>query len=352
MPVMIPLIRSFALLPTLRWLADAGAPIERCLAEVDLPTAALVDPFRPVPLVHAAALLRNAARVHGPDLPSRIIATTGNLEIAMLGKVALGASTPCEALARIAAALPCYCSHEHVSFERQEGQYIVREFFAHRFDAETLHDLLQYAAAMIDRVLAATGETSPCFTRLAIPPHPVLGVEHLRSRYGERVVATTAHGITMTIDASIMERRFSKAARERLNPRSLADTQSLRSAGALTHSVAAFLALMIQGDQVPTIQRVAAAAGTSVRSFQRQLEADGTSFSKQLAEARRSETLKRLQQQELTIASIAATLGYSDQATFTRAFRRWTGAAPGQYRERSADPRGGSQAGREERSMS
>ena len=78
----------------------------------------------------------------------------------MLGKVALGARTPGEALARIVAALPYYCSHEQVSFERKAGQYVVREFFAHRFDPETKHTLLQYAAAMIDRILSMAGRSS------------------------------------------------------------------------------------------------------------------------------------------------------------------------------------------------
>ena len=95
MPAAIPLIRGFALLPTLRWLADKGVSIEGALGEVDLSLSPITHPFRPIPLVHAAALLRNAARRHGPDdLPCRIISGTSSLEIAMLGKVALGARTP------------------------------------------------------------------------------------------------------------------------------------------------------------------------------------------------------------------------------------------------------------------
>ena len=119
MPAAIPLIRGFALLPTLHWLADEGVSIERALAKVDLSLSPITHPFRPIPLAHAAALLRNAAREHGPDLPCRIVSKTSSLEVAMLGRVALGARTPGEALARIVAALPYYCSHEQVSFERK-----------------------------------------------------------------------------------------------------------------------------------------------------------------------------------------------------------------------------------------
>ena len=56
----------------------------------------------------------------------------------------------------------------------------------------------------------------------------------------------------------------------------------------------------------------------SARTFQRQLKEEGASFSDLLADVRRSETLKRLTERNLTIAAIATDLGYSDQAAFTR----------------------------------
>ena len=80
------------------------------------------------------------------------------------------------------------------------------------------------------------------------------------------------------------------------------------------------------------MKRVVAAAGMSARTFQRQLKEEGASFSDLLADVRRGETLKRLKERNLTIAAIASDLGYSDQATFTRAFRRWTGVPPSRFR--------------------
>ena len=335
MPAAIPLIRGFSLLPTLGWLARTGVSIERVLAEVDLSLSPITDPFRPIPLVHVGTLLRNAAREHGPDAPCRIVSETDALEIAMLGKVALGARTPGEALARIVAALPYYCSHEQVSFERTADCYIVREFFAHRFDPETQHTLLQYASAVIDRILGMAGGPSPHFDRLEIPPHPVHKVEHLHRWFGNRVIEKKSRGITVVIDNSIMERAFSKVARDRLSPRALDSKTSLRAGELFADSVKVFLSLMVASGETPTMKRVIAAAGTSARTFQRQLGNEGASFSGLLDEIKRIETLKRLEEQSLTIAAIATDLGYSDQATFTRAFRRWTGVPPGQFRARA-----------------
>jgi AraC-like DNA-binding protein len=332
MPAAIPLIRGFALLPTLHWLAGEGVSVERALAEVDLSLSPITYPFRPIPLAHAAALLRNAAREHGPDLPCRIISKTSSLEIAMLGKVALGARTPAEALARIVAALPYYCSHEQVSFERNAGLYVVREFFAHRFDPETKHTLLQYAAAMIDRILGMAGGPPPRFAKIEVPPHPLHKVEHLRPWFGDRVVEAEARGITVVIEGRVMERAFNKLARDRLNPRALGTGASLRGGETFSDSVKAFLNLMVENDEALNMKRVVAAAGMSARTFQRQLKEEGASFSELLADVRRGETLKRLKERNLTIAAIARDMGYSDQATFTRAFRRWTGVPPSRFR--------------------
>jgi AraC-like DNA-binding protein len=243
------------------------------------------------------------------------------------GKVALGARTPAEALGRVVAALPYYCSHEQVSFERRPGRYVVREFFAHRFDPETRHLLLQYAAAMIDRILSMAGDAKPRIARIEIPPHPIHGVGHLRRWFGDGVAETKSRGITLFVDDPVMERAFGKLVRDRLNPRELDRRASLRGE-TFSDSVKSLLSLMIESEETPTMKRIVAAAGTSARTFQRQLEEEGTSFSELLADVRRSETFRRLKERKLTIGAIATDLGYSDQASFTRAFRRWTGTPP------------------------
>ncbi len=334
MTTVIPLIRGFALLPTLRWLSDRGVDVDAILTSVDLPADLISDPFRPVPLVHVAALLRNATREFGPDLPCRIVSDAGDLELALLGKVGLGARNPAELMARLVAALPYYCSHEQVTIRKVQGAYIVSEFFAHRFDAETRHVLLQYASAMVNRVLGMAGEPHPRYLRLDIPSHPVLGVEHLRAWYGERVFGTDARGFSAIVDERIAHQPFGKVARDRFSPRELSTAMPLRGDGTLTGSVRTLLVSMLDADEPPTFRRMVAASGTSQRTFQRHLDAEGTTFSDLLADVRHGETLRRLNEHKSSMAAIAADLGYADQASFTRAFRRWTGSPPSRFRPR------------------
>jgi AraC-like DNA-binding protein len=185
---------------------------------------------------------------------------------------------------------------------------------------------------MIDRILSMAGSPPPRFAKIEIPPHPVHKVEHLRRWFGDRVIETKSRGITVVIEDQVMERPFGRVARDRLDPRALDSGASLRGGETFSDSVKAFLNLMVENGEAPGMKRVVAAAGMSARTFQRQLKEEGASFSDLLADVRRSETLKRLTERSLTIAAIATDLGYSDQAAFTRAFRRWTGVPPSRFR--------------------
>ena len=81
-----------------------------------------------------------------------------------------------------------------------------------------------------------------------------------------------------------------------------------------------------------SIERCAEKTGMSVRTLQSRLAADGARFS-ELVETQR-ETLARahLADRRLSLDEIADRLGYGEQTSFGRAFKRWTGMTPQQYR--------------------
>jgi AraC-like DNA-binding protein len=82
----------------------------------------------------------------------------------------------------------------------------------------------------------------------------------------------------------------------------------------------------------PSIELAARLANTSVRSLQRSLAGQGLSFSRLVEQLRLSMATELLSDPRLKLVDIASELGYSDAAHFTRAFRRWTGSAPSEYR--------------------
>ena len=74
----------------------------------------------------------------------------------------------------------------------------------------------------------------------------------------------------------------------------------------------------------------------SARTLQRRLSEAGTSVRQLLAEVRTELALAWLLEPGATAGTVAARLGFADQAAFNRAFRRWTGEAPGAYVRRLA----------------
>jgi len=82
----------------------------------------------------------------------------------------------------------------------------------------------------------------------------------------------------------------------------------------------------------PPADRVAESAGMSLRSFQRRLAEDHLSYSLLIDQARFETAVCLLQDPTLKLIEIALELGYNDAANFTRAFKRWTGMPPSQFR--------------------
>lgn len=68
------------------------------------------------------------------------------------------------------------------------------------------------------------------------------------------------------------------------------------------------------------------------------LAAAHLSYSELVELVRFHAALEALADPDQKLIDIASQLGYYDQATFTRAFRRWTGVAPGAFRRQYGAP--------------
>ena len=68
------------------------------------------------------------------------------------------------------------------------------------------------------------------------------------------------------------------------------------------------------------------------RTLQRRLRESGLSFSQLVDETRQQLVLHYLRDPALELAEIAFLVGFSEAGSLARAFRRWTGTSPGEYR--------------------
>jgi AraC-like DNA-binding protein len=107
------------------------------------------------------------------------------------------------------------------------------------------------------------------------------------------------------------------------------ELDALRQRGGLIALVQSLLLRREGGHR--TLEEIAEQSHTSVRTLERKLRQQGTSYSQLREQVRRSGALELLGS-DSSIEAIAARLGYSDAANFTRAFRRWTGQTPRAYR--------------------
>ncbi len=81
----------------------------------------------------------------------------------------------------------------------------------------------------------------------------------------------------------------------------------------------------------PALSDIARTLGVSDRSLRRKLKDSGVSYRKILDDHKKKRALDMLAQKEMSISSLTESLGYSEAASFLRAFKRWTGKTPKQY---------------------
>ena len=77
---------------------------------------------------------------------------------------------------------------------------------------------------------------------------------------------------------------------------------------------------------------MASALGLHERTLHRRLRAAGTSYRRELDRVRRSLSLQLLEGTDLSVTQVADSMGYASSSAFIRAFSRWTGASPMQWR--------------------
>jgi len=84
---------------------------------------------------------------------------------------------------------------------------------------------------------------------------------------------------------------------------------------------------------VPNQEKIAGSLNVSLRNLQRKLKEEDTSFKKILDETRSELSRQYLRGSDRSIIEVGFLLGFSEPSNFARAFRRWTGVSPHEYRE-------------------
>jgi AraC-like DNA-binding protein len=92
------------------------------------------------------------------------------------------------------------------------------------------------------------------------------------------------------------------------------------------------------GREMLAAEQVAARLGVSATTLRRHLQTEGASFQRLKDGCRMEAAFHYLSCPDYIIGDIAERLGFDDTSAFFRAFKRWTGLTPGEYRKRHGSP--------------
>lgn len=191
-------------------------------------------------------------------------------------------------------------------------------------------------AERVEAVLASLVHLTAWITGGRVRPQRLL-IAHAAPAEVERY--TELLGVTPLFDASVNALQFAPAdldvvliqanAPMREHLRALADAQ-LQRLGA--QSLAARVEQLLRAYPDWGKERIAEQLQLSGRHLNRKLAEQGSSF-KLLREQVLYAMAERLLRESPRLADVAERLGFCDESAFAKAFRRWSGMTPGQFRQ-------------------
>ena len=113
-----------------------------------------------------------------------------------------------------------------------------------------------------------------------------------------------------------------------------------RDKTSITERIRRLLRSHLRGE-MPSLDEVSRVLGLTPQTLRRRMQEEGQGFQSLKDHLRRDAAIEYLARPDMTLLDIADQLGFSEASTFHRAFKKWTGVAPGEYRQRHRPAGGG-----------
>jgi AraC-like DNA-binding protein len=301
------------------------------LEKAGLPSTCLENPKTLVP---TASLWRfrdlAATRTGFPNLTLRVMAARELPELGDVGRALLGAPTLRRTIQDFQRIARAESSTTAIGLRLWRGD---NEFFFNRFLLKHIQGEWQAELYILSWMLKIVWLVDPTWSPtevwcIAGPTRERLqAIESLaaRPRFNQHCMGFPIPDfmLAMSPSCSIPSQR-----NQNLDERVLCSTSPSDSAlGALRQLIRSYA-----DDRWLTIDQVSDALGTSPRTLQRQLAAEGRTYSEVLDEIRAESASDLLETTDASLSQIAEQLGYSNLSNFNRAFRRWAAVSPRAFR--------------------
>ena len=325
--------RAAHLAPYLAFLEEVGAPVDRELRRARLPTLVTEDPDMYLPDLRMRAFLRAIAEKEGiDDFGARAMSYSGLWRLsATIGDS--GAQSP-----TLYAALKQFCRYcvvedSYLSAWITGDETTIRVSCRNRMPlgpfSRRIEDWSQLSAIIAIIRSFAGPEWQPVeialYSESPISEFAAQLFPNARLLRGQRSASVTVPRDLLSVPGrmngnGIRSGRATQAAGDRTErPPDLLST--------LRDVLSAYLQ-----DGPLAIGQAAEMAGVSPRTLQRRLRQSGISYSGLLQQVRYERAANFLRESDVTILEVALHVGYEDPSHFSRAFRRFAGVSPKQYR--------------------
>mgnify|MGYP005723643453 CR=1 FL=1 len=315
---------------------ELGASPKQLLLDAELDPQEIEDDDNRIDLTYLMRLGRSAInQTNRPDLG---LIMGRKSQISSLGFAGLAAMTA----QSLGQGLEIICHYEHLHSRCYRGTIQLQEQ-----DNEaalvfySISPYNDYNRFVVDSVLSNWAKLVSLLTqrgdlvqRVEIEFAPT----HYRDCYGSVFGCPVAFNSQQ--NALILERNALDIELKEHNPRlhtefkRLCDQQLtlLGQTDSVSHKVQKVLGTQLHG-QTPTIDEVALKLGTPSWTLRRKLKEENTTYQTLVDEMRRDVALSYTKNTDLSFGEIAYLLGFSTPGAFQRAFKRWSGQTPGEYRK-------------------
>jgi AraC-like DNA-binding protein len=319
-------------------LADAveirGGSIKRVFARAELPLSMIDQPEMLVPLRDQVLLLEYASREIGDDaLSARLASEAGVPGLGVYGDRILSAPHLEAAIARASLLIGGLLQSSTSLRLHVDGPWArwTYDMSAPTKLGRQKHDILAIGY-MLDllRRFAGLRWTPP---RVEVVGPPIMG----RAAVQDVLSCELSRGdvSAITFPSELLELPSFRPA----DDAGIVDETPVPDPRDIVKSVELLIRLALLEGR-PHIDWVARKMELSSRSLQRHLSVHNTTFEAVMDRVLTRHAATLLEQREIQITQVALQLGYADPSHFVRAFRRWTGQTPGEFRRGLSITRG------------
>jgi AraC-like DNA-binding protein len=312
-----------------------GISVTEFLSAIGLEPHQVLDPDGRVPSSVAQRAWHVAAeRCADPHFGLSVAELVQPRDIGALGYAMCSSATLGEALRRLSSFFRLF--HQQASLALIEERDVVRIRILHEIQdpMRLRHPVECLMARLIDGARVTTGRRVPIVALSFRHPSPADTSAHVRAfgcvpsfgqAHNEAVVPRDALDTPQRTSAPLAAQSMERHLQKLLDELPAEEKLIGRARRVLAEE-------MRRGE--PSLEAVAKRLGMSGRTLQRKLREEGMAFQALLDDLRCELARRHMDEPQESIAEIAFLLGFSEVSTFHRAFKRWTGHTPGEYRKR------------------